>query len=798
MLGALRKLVFCLPMLLVVGCGSVSDPVEGVNPPPPQSTNAAVFDPTTGNIPLPNVLVTATAADPLASRAGNTPMTPPEALAYINKYEMGSTNAVSGVNAPVYLRFTYPVDPASVTAATIKVFQVTPDSASPSATENKPLGFTDVSGMFTYKATAGSPDVWLFPTFPLLPGTRYLYVVTDRVLDADTAAPVIPSVYFNYLKSTTPLTGATAGLEPIRADVVNGANILFSGYAKVMQDLVAASATTSITSSDHIAVLGRFITSGAGFIVPDPAAPSKLIPVEAALRAFAAGNGLGGLPGVTWTNDITVTATFSQSSLDPAKTVGAYWQAATGQPGAAAPASLGQVILGTVNSALLSMDPVVVRANAATMNLSPQATTAFNPGAGVVQPFRNATGQLVGYYHVPNSIPFVYLAPAASAPSGGFPLVIYQHGITSSKETVLGLAQSLTGAGFAAVAIDLPLHGALAVPAHQIPAGATATQIATLQGAWGQDFMAVGAPLATRSNIQQAAFNLHRLELSVATGSFSVLSAQSPSFTQKPRFVGLSLGSIVGAYYLAGNTTLATTGVPYTQASLNGDMKGFLSVPGARTAYLIQASPAFGATVDAGLAQVGIVKNSQNYHSFFQLTQSVVDAADPGSMVTPLAAGLPSRLSGRIAIQEATSTTFDTAGNPTNGDLVITNPYTRYFGNALGGEAILGPVGAAVAPGFMQLGYGGGAAPRIPAPFMLTLNGTTPVPNTATAAVTPLATTPKEGYFQFDQAGISHGSLLDPRNPVNAGLMQLQMLYFLGITGTPLVVDPTQPALALH
>ena len=123
--------------------------------------------------------------------------------------------------------------------------------------------------------------------------------------------------------------------------------------------------------------------------------------------------------------------------------------------------------------------------------------------------------------------------------------MIYQHGITSRKETVIALAQTLTAIGRAVVAIDLPLHGALAVPTH------------TTGTAWGQDFMAIGAPLATRSNIQQAAFNLHRLELTVAVGGFAALPA--PPSNTGMRFVGHSLGSIVGAYYLAGNTTLATT-----------------------------------------------------------------------------------------------------------------------------------------------------------------------------------------------------------------------------------------------
>jgi len=766
--GTLGPLLF----ILLAGCAGRQEPVA--NGAPVASTNAAVFDPTTGNVPLPNILATATATDPLAGRAVNAPMNPAEALAYINLHEVGGTNAVAGVNAPIYLQFTYPVDPATVLPANIKVFQITPDPGG--LTENNPLTFTDVTGLFSFQYTAGTTNLWLFPNFPLQPATRYLYVVTNRVLDAGTGAPIIPSVYFQYLQSTTLPTGAAAALDPVWANAMSGTNIVLSGYNKVMNDLVAASATatTTVTNRTQIALMGRFITSGAGFIQTTPANPTatSTIPVESALRAFAAGGLPGGLSGKTWSNAITVSTTFTSTNANPLLNTAAYWTAVTGGL-TGLPATLGTVVLGTINSAYLGMDPVVVSTNKTTIDLTPVAATAQNDAAGVIQPFRDTQGNLTGFYHVPKAIPFVYLAPAGAVPAGGFPLVIYQHGITSQKETVLGLAQALTGSGFAALAIDLPMHGALALP------NRTTTQ-------WGQDFMAVGTPLATRSNIQQAAFNLDRLEFTVATGGFAAL-ASPPSIT-KLHYVGISLGSIVGAYYLAGNAPL-----PYTQTLLNLSMKGYLSVPGGKLAYLIQASPAFSATVNSGLVAAGIPTGSPTYHAFFQATQTVIDTADPATMTTPLAAGLPSRLSGRLLIQEATSKNFDTLGNPTDGDLVITNPYTRYFGNALGGEGVLGGAGAAVAPLFFQLGYG--ISDRIPVPFMYTLTGAAPTPKDESAALTPAATAPGEGYFQFDQTGIEHGALLDPAFPVNAGLLQKQMLYFLGVTGTSIAVDPTQPGL---
>lgn len=779
------------------------------------SSVTPVFDPTTGKVPLPNILATATAADPITgswtnpttgvvtvgNRPAGVPISPSEALAYINLREVGGTNAVAGLNAPIYIQFSAPVDATTVTAANVKVFQITPDAA---GTENAALGFSDVSGMFRYVYTAGSKDLLLFPNFPLFPGTRYLYVVTNRVKDTAGLA-ITPSPYFEALKGTTPLAGSFLGLEAVRANVTSSGQILLSGYAKVMDDLITASAATTVTSRATIAVMGRFITTGAGFIPTDATnattQAASRIPVESALRAFAAGSTLGGLPGKTWTNAITVPAntstafyTFDRSGSNP--TPDAYFIAVSGNAITSAP-GISTVVLGTINSADIGIDPVVVRTNAASADLT-GVTGAANPIAAVVQPFRTGAA-LTSYYHVPRSVPFVYMAPTGAAPATGWPLVIFQHGITSQKESVFTIAQTLAAVGYAVVAIDMPLHGALQITGH------------TTGSQWGQDFMAVGAPLTGRSNFQQGAFNLNRLELTVRAGGFAGLGAAKPS-QAKISFIGHSLGSMVGAYYLAGNTTMTTTAgqPPYSQTSLDADMKGYLSVPGGRTAYVIQ-NGAFGPTVDAGLAAVGVAKGSPSYHQFFLVTQTVIDPCDPATMTTPLAAGLPSRLSNRVVIQESTSTAFSaTLGTdgypmPTNGDLVITNPYTRYFGNSLGGRAVLGlgasaanaAAAAAVAPNFSQLAYSDTThTVTVPSQFMLTLNSSgAPVAKVANAAASAVATTPKEGYFQFDQANIGHSSFLDLSNQLNSlGLIQKQARYFISLG---IVVDPYFPAPAL-
>lgn len=802
----LRFLVTLLLVFAVAGCGSDSGFSEAVSP------NSVLFDPTTGNVPLPNVLATATARDPITqysdsatgsvgTRPANRPMNPLEALAYVNRYEVGGSNAVAGVNAPIYLRFARPLQPATVNGGNIKVFRISADTAAPNSTENAPLGFVDVTGNFSFSYTPGRSDVSLFPNFPLQPGARYLYLVTNRVKDAATGGAVSSSVYFAALKSNLPLAGPFAPLEQIRGNTLDGSgNVLFSGYGKVMNDLTRVASVTTVASRNQIALLGRFNTTAAGFIATDPADPvGSLVPVETALRAFAAGSDLpGGLAGKSWLgaglNRATVTAT-----LAPA----AYWGAVlagTGIP-ATAPSSVAAVVTGSIVSADISMNPVVARSNPVMNQNLPFGS--YSAAAAVVQPFRDpGTGRLTGFYYTERQIPFVYFAPSGTAPAGGWPLAIYQHAINGRKEQAIAVAGSLTAAGYAVVAIDLPLHGELALPGHL-----TGTR-------WGEDFIALGAPLAARTNVQQAAFNLDRLELVLATPSFNpafaaqgfaALGANAPNPALRPKFVGVSLGAIVGTYYLAGNATLATAAgtPPYTQVSLDNDMKGLLSVPGARVAYLLRDSVDFGPSIDAGLAAAGIAPGTPLYNQFFQLTQSVFDPVDPATMTTPLpdlrtGSALPSRLSGRVLIQEATSTAFDASGRPTNGDKVIPNWSTRYLGIALGGRgAFTTPEAFDVAPGFDQLSYLSG---RVPVPFMMTVSGGQLVPKIAPAAGDAAAAGPRQGYFQFDQPDVSHGFLIDPvTSPVSFLLGQRQMVYFVrnGIVVDPTVTSASLPKVAV-
>ncbi|MBK8725888.1 MAG: Ig-like domain-containing protein [Holophagaceae bacterium] len=784
------------PLALTLACSSnitLTEPGNAAgDPASTTSPNFANFDPSAGVIPLPNLLVTATTTTPIALAPG-VPLTPDKALVYINQREVGGTNAVAAVNGPIYISFAQAVDPSTITSATIKVFQAIPDAT---ATENGVLGFRDISALFDKEMVVNNTAVQLFPKIPLLPGNRYLYVVTGGVKDAATHGSVGNSLTFGILRYVKPggtsantnladltdpnnparLVGAAsaASLEQLRANVVVSGQIALSGFGKTMDDLVtngaadtsgkAGAGATGITSRNDIKLMSRFITTGAAATRTVLTNAATQVPVETALWAWAnnanvAPFAFGPASGARqWSNGATLT---TLASGVPA--VDGFY--ASQNLGAVPHNAIGFIGKGSFQSGDLNLDPAIVGATAgkpASADLTGTANvynpgTSTLPGTGVLQGARPDGASLTGFYHTSRTVPFYFMAPAAAAAPGGYPVVIFQHGIGGQKEQLFAMANAACTAGYAVVAIDLPLHGELG---NSRPTAE-----------WSSNFISLPSALNARTNVQQAGFNLWRLERVLLQPTVDPTSLQAlalaagKAISPDPaarRYVGISLGSIVGTYFLAGNSS--QTG--------GSNMKALLSVPGGRIPYLLRDSPTFAPTINAGLAAAGVQVGTPSYHQFMLLLQAVVETIDPAYMTTPIATGAPSRLSGRTVWQEAI------------GDTVIPNSSTRYFANALGGRGVAGATND-IAPAWTQIRYAAAAAPTVP--FLLGPGGLKP----SGAPASDPATGPTEGYFQFGSTttAASHGMLLD--GSANTPAVQKQMVYWL-LTGR--LIDPTDTA----
>jgi len=233
-------------------------------------------------------------------------------------------------------------------------------------------------------------------------------------------------------------------------------------------------------------------------------------------------------------------------------------------------------------------------------------------------------------------VPVLLTVPNANSgkarPAAGWPVVIFQHGITRNRTDMFAIAATLAGQGFATIAIDAPLHGVTdrtspfyigntpfaALGAHERTFDLDVADNST--GAQGPDgeidssggyFINLQSLLTSRDNLRQASADL--MTLTRAIPDMSLDGASKAFDGSRIEFVGQSLGSIIGTAFLAID--------PHVNV-------GVLNVPGGGVAGLLAASTTFGPVINAGLAQAGLTPGTPDYDSFLGAAQTVVDSGD--------------------------------------------------------------------------------------------------------------------------------------------------------------------------
>jgi len=282
--------------------------------------------------------------------------------------------------------------------------------------------------------------------------------------------------------------------------------------------------------------------------------------------------------------------------------------------------------------------------------------SAGNPTAALTDSWHNAKGGDIALNATnPNSftpqatvaqnvIPILVAIPLAcgAAPAGGWPVTIFQHGITRNREDMLAAASTLSVGGAlgglctAVLAIDLPLHGVtdtkdpFYVKGHErtfdMDFENNSTGVAgpdgTIDGS-GSWFINLSSTVTSRDNLREGAADLLNLVATLPNihpgGSINLDST-------KVFFVGHSLGGIIGTTFLGADTEGAalTSTPPKVTAAV-------LAMPGGHVAELLRNSPTFGPVIDAGLAAQGLQKGTQEYFDFYSQAQAVVEDGDPAN-----------------------------------------------------------------------------------------------------------------------------------------------------------------------
>jgi hypothetical protein len=251
---------------------------------------------------------------------------------------------------------------------------------------------------------------------------------------------------------------------------------------------------------------------------------------------------------------------------------------------------------------------------------------------------------------VPNQrIPLLATLPNAQSghtqPPAGWPVVIFQHGITLNRTVMFSMADSFALAGFAVVAIDLPLHGVTDAtnPFYQGPGnplgnnerhfnldnvGATGVFAPDGQIDNGWQILNVGNPLNARDHIRQAVADTIALTRTLPGLNLPDGDASPDLDGSRIHYVGISLGSIISGVFLGLDTDIVTA----TLSSPAGPWTSILTDPQAID---------FGGPIRNALSAQGLPPGTIGFDNFVRDLQTVIDPVDPVNFALAAAANHP-------------------------------------------------------------------------------------------------------------------------------------------------------------
>lgn len=470
---------------------------------------------------------------------------------------------------PIIADFGMSLDPESlIVGETIRIFEIT--KAGPAITG---AGRELTPAEITVRVLGDdATTLALIPFPPLKESTSYEVILTSGIKDTEGKNAIAASAY-SLARSTEDLTGSDfEALEPLRQHINN-------------MELIAASKGVD---TSKIILTWSFTTQ-------------SITPV---LKKVAAD---------TVASNITMVQTaFNTSHLQPP---GLDYE--------------GLAFTGTADVHVGTLDiPYYL-----------EPPSAANPTSILSSHWQGANGSILTRFNTKpekvstQTIPVIMTTPNASSgqvmPTTGWPVVIYQHGITRVRTDMLIYSDQMANAGFAVIAIDLPLHGVTdannpfytnleqTFDVDFIDNTTSAPGPDGITDSSGAHFINLSSPLTSRDNIRQGVANLLVLRKSLVS---------IPNIdTNNVSFVAHSLGGIIGVPYLAVETMHTPSALITTGASIS---------------TILRDSINFGPPIKAALESNGIT--GEAYQKFLLGTQWIVDSSDPlnfattASMVHPI------------------------------------------------------------------------------------------------------------------------------------------------------------------
>jgi len=279
-------------------------------------------------------------------------------------------------------------------------------------------------------------------------------------------------------------------------------------------------------------------------------------------------------------------------------------------------------------------------------------------------------------------IPITFIVPAAPPPVGGYPVVIYGHGLGAGRDQLLSFAEPLTSQGFVVVGIDMFGHGSRFDPIDAVanmskqlrafsgeastPDGfgdrtGLATQLEFFEG-----FRAVAA---VRDAIRQSALDLSRVTQLLKRADLELAALAGPGGvprldTRRIAYLGESFGTVVGTVF----------------AAIEPDIDLFvLDVPGGGIVDLLMPTSAEIGAVALPYVETVYAPASplDRWNPLIGLMQAVIDGADPLTYA-------PHVLRDRFAIGGRTLGPRSVIAIEVIGDQVLANVGTDALAQGLG------------------------------------------------------------------------------------------------------------------
>lgn len=428
-----------------------------------------------------------------------------------------------------------------------------------------------------FVSTGSGTGITVIPLKPLAAATTYLLALTSNLKDS-TGAAVKPSTTYELVKqdfATKPL--ATESQRGLQAVINSFENTLVRDQGLNKDNIIYTAAITTQSAGVVLATLKQLMASP----TPTGYAPGPLQVVDSGKTVAEVNPAFANSPA------FQITRLYGGTLRLP------YFLGVPSTENATAPLNTRWTARCDSGATLAALPP----------SMKPSTPVSENDGfcqlasGGSLRDLGvDAARHLTKFNTIPriNSYQTVDVqmtvpdSPAIQMPEAGWPVVILQHGITASKESMLAISGTLASQGFATIAIDHPLHGSrglkIETPSGPLDFTTTPTNPTV--------YMNLGNLLVTRDNLRQSIFDT--LALRYALNSMTGVKVD----LSRVQFLGHSLGGITGT----GMVSIANT--PSGNAQLDAAFKiesAVLAMPGGAVANLLLESVRFGPLIKANI-----------------------------------------------------------------------------------------------------------------------------------------------------------------------------------------------------